>query len=55
MSSDFDKGAILQPEMSSHNFEETHVLDNIPQKGSTSLTQSMDVDETIIVGQPESF
>jgi hypothetical protein len=41
---------------SSHNFEETHVLD--PQgkaAAAASLTQSMDVDETIIVGQPESF
>lgn len=54
VSSDFDKGAILQPELSSHNFEETHILDN-DRKAATSLTQSMDVDETIIVGQPESF
>lgn len=53
ISSEFEKGAIHQPELSSNNFEETHVLEKV--KEPASLTQSMDVDETIIVGQPESF
>lgn len=55
MENDFDKNGILQPELNASNtFEETHVLDN-NRKRAESLAQSMDVDETIIVGQPESF